>query len=78
MNLLVSKFRLLEFRLLLSRVVPYIQFFTTNCLIQNIKLNGFGKRCWYIKPFFLQKINKGISNETRDIYIGHVISTLFF
>ena len=32
MYLLVSKFRFLEFRLLLSRVAPYLQFVTTNCL----------------------------------------------
>ena len=33
MYLLVLKFRLLEFRLLLSRVASYLQFITTNCLI---------------------------------------------
>ena len=33
MYLLVSKFHFLEFRLLLSRVAPYLQFVTTNCLI---------------------------------------------
>ena len=31
--LLVSKFRFLEFRLLLSGVAPYLQFVTMNCLI---------------------------------------------
>jgi len=30
----VSKFRFLEFRLLLSRVAPYLQFITTNCLTE--------------------------------------------
>ena len=35
MNLLVSKFRFLEFRLLLSRVTTYLQFVTTNCLIEH-------------------------------------------
>ena len=35
MYLLLSKFRFLEFRLLLSRVSPYLQFFSTNCLIQD-------------------------------------------
>ena len=29
----MSKFRFLEFRLLLSRVAPYLQFVTTNYLI---------------------------------------------
>ena len=33
MYILASKFRFLEFRLLLSRVAPYLQFVTTNCLI---------------------------------------------
>jgi hypothetical protein len=34
MYLLVSKFRFLKFRLLLSRVAPHLQFITTNCLIE--------------------------------------------
>jgi hypothetical protein len=33
MYLWASKFRFLEFWLLLSRVAPYLQFVTTNCLI---------------------------------------------
>ena len=33
MYLLVSKFRFLEFLLLLSRVAPCLQVVTTNCLI---------------------------------------------
>jgi hypothetical protein len=32
---MVSKFLFLEFRLLLSRVAPYLQFFATDCLIIN-------------------------------------------
>ena len=35
MHLLALKFRFLELRLLLSRVVPYLQFVTTNCWTTN-------------------------------------------
>jgi hypothetical protein len=38
MYLLVSKTRFLEFRLPLSRVAPYLQFVTLNCLIQSQKV----------------------------------------
>ena len=35
MHPLVSKFRVLKFWLLLSRVAPYLQFVTTNCLTKS-------------------------------------------
>ena len=60
MYLLVSKFCFLVFRLLLSRVAPYLQFVTTNCLISwNI---GFSKSL-----LILEQIKPKAKNIFREI-----------
>ena len=64
MYLLVSKFDFLEFQLLLSRVAPYLQFVTTNCLITfpqdnviALMIHMIKMNLWFMKQFVVCQCN---------------------